>query len=140
MADFAHDRIFLGVGDRLQLLQSLGREIERAMDAICNNRLDDLEDSVTNQRELSGLLEGVTLDPGGAVALRSTAQDADPLLSEKLRTAALSLRQLNRRYATLLSSSAETVAQMSSLFRSYRGHITQSSGAGQKHQTASWQV
>jgi hypothetical protein len=118
----------------------LGREIERAMDAISGNRLEDFEESVGNQRELSIRLESMTPRPAGDVALRGAAERTDPPLAAKLRAAAASLHQLNRRYAVLLSTSSQTVAQMSSLFQSYRGHIAQSSGAGLKHQTASWQV
>jgi hypothetical protein len=140
LTDFALSRTTAEVGDRLQLLLSLGREIERAMDAICKNRLDDFEESVANQRELGGRLESITPPPAGDAALRRAAGQIDPPLAAKLRAAAVSLQQLNRRYAILLSTSGQTVAQMSSLFRSYRGHIAQSSGDGLKHQTASWQV
>ena len=110
------------------------------MAAICANRLDDLEDSVAIQFELSSRLQSVSLRPADDETLRSAADRIDPSQAADLRAAAVSLQQLNRRYAILLSTSSQTVAQMSSLFRSYRGHIAQSSGPDLKYQTASWQV
>lgn len=140
MADLTLTRGSTEAGDYLQLLVLLAREIERAMDAISGNRLDEFEDSVANQGELSSQLECLNPRPGGDLALRDAARRTDPALAAKLHAAAVSLQQLNKRYSILLNTSGQTIAQVSSLFQSYRGHIAQSSGAGLKRQTASWQV
>jgi hypothetical protein len=128
--------------EHLQLLRSLAFELERAMDAMSRNDLQDLEESVANQQELSQQLGQLADDLG------SSAQTSDPIpspstdsdLMSEIRTAAVELQRLNFRYSVLLQHSSRSVALMTSLFTSFQGQLQEASGPRLKHQTWSCRV
>lgn len=126
----------------LQLLGSLARELERAMRAIAQNALPDLENSVSNQQALSSrLTELVNLICVPLQAGDTSAQDGvDESLKGQIRSASDSLQMLNRRYAALLQHSSRSVALMTALFNSLKGQIQEAPGPRPKHQTWSCQV
>jgi uncharacterized phage infection (PIP) family protein YhgE len=126
----------------LQLLGALAAELEKAMNAIAQNALPDLEESVVNQQALSGRLSSLVNQI--CVPLRTEAPTSQPGLDEdmfrQIRSASNSLQQLNRRYAALLQHSSRSVAQMAALFNSVRGQIQEASGPRLKVQTWSCQM
>jgi uncharacterized phage infection (PIP) family protein YhgE len=126
----------------LQLLGSLAVELEKAMNAIAQNALPDLEESIVNQQALSSRLTSLVNQI--CVPLRTEAPASQPGLDEEMigqiRTASNSLQQLNRRYAALLQHSSRSVAQMVALFNSVRGQIQEASGPRLKVQTWSCQM
>jgi predicted DNA-binding transcriptional regulator YafY len=129
-------------GEHLQLLRSLASELERAMDAMSRNDLQELEDSVANQQELSQQLGQL------ADELSSSAQSSHPIppqsndtdLMGEIRTATGELQRLNFRYSVLLQHSSRSVALMASLFTSFKGQLQEASGPRLKHQTWSCRV
>jgi hypothetical protein len=126
----------------LQLLQSLTAEIERAIAAIAQNALSDLEESVANQQILSERITviarrlSVPLESG--VAMRRAV--GDDALRSQIVSANEKLQTLNRGYAALLQHSSRSVALMASLFASFQGQIQEASGARAKVQTWSCQM
>lgn len=129
-------------GEHLQLLRSLASELERAMDAMARNDLQELEDSVTNQQELSQQL-GQLADELGSSAYASNPVPAEPTDSDlmgEIRTAAGELQRLNFRYSVLLQHSSRSVALMTSLFTSFQGQLREASGPRLKQQTWSCQM
>lgn len=124
------------LAEHLQLLQSLARELERAMSAIARNSIDDLEDSIAQQQSLSaqlvvlsdGLKSQFSLDAPVALAGRDT-------LLDEIRAASGALQGLNQRYAALLEHSSRSVALMVSLFSSFKGQFQEGSGPRLKQQT-----
>jgi hypothetical protein len=126
----------------LQLLGALAAELEKALSAIAQNALPDLEESVVNQQALSGRLTSLVTQI--CIPLETKAPTSESSLDEDLiqqiRSASDSLQQLNRRYAALLQHSSRSVAQMVGLFNSVRGQIQEASGSRLKVQTWSCQV
>jgi hypothetical protein len=126
----------------LYVLRSLATELERAMQAIAQNRLSDLEDSVANQQMLSsrlGELVGELCVPLEAdTAVFQTDTDDDQM--RQIFTASAALQKLNQRYAALLKHSSRSVALMASLFSSFKGQFQEASGSRLKHQTWSCQM
>jgi len=121
----------------LQLLGALAAELEKALSAIAQNALPDLEESVVNQQALSGRLTSLVTQI--CIPLETKAPTYEDLI-QQIRSASDSLQQLNRRYAALLQHSSRSVAQMVGLFNSVRGQIQEASGSRLKVQTWSCQV
>jgi hypothetical protein len=132
----------LKAAEYLQLLGSLAVELEKAMNAIAQNALPDLEESIVNQQALSSRL--TVLVNQICVPLKTETPASKPGLDEEMigqiHTASNSLQQLNRRYAALLQHSSRSVAQMVELFNSVRGQIQEASGPRLKVQTWSCQM
>jgi hypothetical protein len=132
----------LKAAEYLQLLGSLAVELEKAMNAIAQNALPDLEESIVNQQALSSRL--TVLVNQICVPLKTETPASKPGLDEEMigqiHTASNSLQQLNRRYAALLQHSSRSVAQMVALFNSVRGQIQEASGPRLKVQTWSCQM
>ena len=126
----------------LYVLRSLATELERAMQAIAQNRLSDLEDSVANQQMLSSRLGELVCElcvPLEAdTAVFQTDTDDDQM--RQIFTASAALQKLNQRYAALLKHSSRSVALMASLFSSFKGQFQEASGSRLKHQTWSCQM
>jgi hypothetical protein len=126
----------------LQLLGALGDELEKAMHAIAQNALPDLEESVANQHALSSRLTSlvnqvcIPLETEAPISQHCVDED----MIRQIRSASCSLQQLNRRYAALLQHSSRSVAQMAALFNSVRGQIQEASGTRLKVQTWSCQM
>ena len=129
-------------GEHLQLLRSLASELERAMSAMSRNDLQELEESVTYQQELSQqlgkLADELCATSQPAYPLPTQSEDSD--LMHEIRTATAELQRLNFRYSILLEHSSRSVALMASLFTSYRGQLQEASGPRLKHQTWSCQM
>jgi hypothetical protein len=124
-------------GEHLQLLRSLASELERAMDAMSRNDLQELEDSVTNQQELSQQLGRLADELGSSTqtSFPIPPQSTDTDLMGEIRTATGELQRLNFRYSVLLQHSSRSVALMASLFTSFQGQLKEASGTRLKHQT-----
>ena len=127
-------------GEHIRLMQLLGRELERAMDAIGRNDLLDLEDSIANQQALSSALSEVACSLGAPVKTSPAIDQIDEHLSRQIREAVAGLQTLNLRYSLLLQHSSRSMAQMASLFSSVHGQIQEDAGARSKHQTWSCQM
>lgn len=129
-------------GEHLRLLRSLAGELERAMLAISSNNLQELEESVANQQDLSARLEhlatGLSDSPVAPNVFPSDSIAPD--LMVEIRAAAAELQFLNLRYALLLQHSSRSVALMASLFNSFTGQLKEASGARVKLQTWSCQM
>ena len=127
----------------LYVLRSLATELERAMQAIAQNRLSDLEDSVANQQMLSSrlgeLVRELCVPLEADTAIFKTNTDDDDQMRQIL-TASAALQKLNQRYAALLKHSSRSVALMASLFGSFKGQFQEASGSRLKHQTWSCQM
>lgn len=124
-------------GEHLQLMQLLGCELDRAMQAIVANDIRQLEDSIANQQELGSRLGELARSLGAQrQSVGPTLPDEiDEDLRRKIRDAAGDLQNLNLRYSLLLQHSSRSVAQMVSLFRSFRDQSEEVSGARPKYQT-----
>jgi len=138
-----------GVQDRngklaeyLKLLHSLAQELERSMQAIAQNSLAPLEDSVANQQVLAERLHELASDlskPARQSSAPSTGNQDEGLMHQ-IRGAADTLQSLNQRYSALLKLSSHSVGLMVSLFSSFRGQIREGTGPRLKQQTWSCQV
>lgn len=129
------------LGEYLGHLQSMAVELERSMDAIAQNSLVPLEDSIANQQALAARLSELASDlsqPNRNGSSTIPAGEEDLLL--QVRGAAERLQHLNRCYAALLRHSSHSVSLMVSLFRSFKGQMREESGSGSKQQTWSCQV
>jgi hypothetical protein len=127
--------------ENLRLLRSLAQELERAMQAIARNSLEDLEDSIANQQSLSAQLVELRGDVAGLLKKNTPSPiEIDEDLMQQVRAASSTLQLLNRRYSALLHHSSRSVEMMVSLFSSFRGQIQEDSGPGLKYQTWSCQV
>jgi hypothetical protein len=124
-------------GEHLQLLRSLGRELERAMHAIAHNDIEQLEQSIANQQEMSSQLSCLAdaLNPPAPTEVPFSSDSIDPDLMLQIRAAGGELQQLNLRYSILLQHSSRSVALMASLFSSFRGEFQEASGPRLKQQT-----
>lgn len=130
----------VAVGEHIRLMQALGRELERAMDAISRNDLLELEDSIASQQTLSSGLQVLANElrtPAGAGSV-GLVPDGD--VSRQIRQAVAELGKLNLRYSILLQHTSRSVAQMAALFDSVRGDFQEDAGAGLRHQTWSCQM
>lgn len=127
-------------GEHLQLLRSLAAELERAMRAISSNHLQELEESVETQQDLSVRLGRLARELSGPASVVSAADSIPSDLTREIRAAAAELQHLNLRYSYLLQYSSRSVAMMASLFSSFKGEIKEASGDRSKVQTWSCQV
>ena len=138
-----------GVQDRdrkaveyLQSLRSLTHELERAMHAIANNAISELEDSVECQQVISVRLGEladdmcVPLEADPEIPMAGLDED----MRHQIRSASDALQNLNHRYAALIKHSSRSVARMASLFSSFQGQFQEASGPRLKHQTWSCQM
>jgi hypothetical protein len=141
----------------LQLLRSLAGEMEKAMQAMTQNALPDLEESVSNQQMMSArllvLAEALSgplkFNPAKSIPAAVNPVSTNPVrpsmnidadMMHQVQVANESLQKLNRRYAALLEHSSRSVAMMSSLFGSLQGQFKEASGPRLKHQTWSCQM
>jgi hypothetical protein len=125
------------LAEYLELLQAMAYEIDRSMQAIAQNSLPTLEDSIAIQQALADRLRELANDlsdaaPGNPAA---SPRQQDEELVRQIRSAADKLQSLNRRYSALLQLSSRSVALMVSLLSSYRGQIQEGSGPRLKQQT-----
>ncbi|MFZ0747278.1 MAG: hypothetical protein WAM85_22935 [Terracidiphilus sp.] len=130
------------LGEHLQLLRSLACELERAMNAIAQNSLPELEDSVANQQALSArlvkLANGLSRDFKETTATSLAFVDED--LIQQIGAASSTLQKLNQQYSALIQHSSRSVALMVSLFSSFTGQFQEGSASRSKHQTWSCQI
>lgn len=126
----------------LQLLRSMGFELERAMSAISQNSIQALEESIANQEAFSTRLVELADDLGQSPNVTAAVRQplADEGLMDHIQAASDSLQKLNRRYSALLKYSSRSVALMVSLFSSYQGQFQEESGPRLKLQTWSCQM
>ncbi len=133
------DRLTLAT-DYLACMRALGDELVKAMRAISESALTDLEESVSNQQALSARLHIL------AEALSTRLEDkagtsALPLNGElvgQIYAAIEVLQNLNQCYAALLRHSSRYTGQMASLFQLFRGEGA--TGAVSKHRMLSCQI
>lgn len=130
------------LGEYLEHLQSMALELERSMQAIANNSLVPLEDSVANQQALATRLSTLAHDLSRSHedTTSAVAPSDDEALMQSICGAADKLQNLNQIYAALLKHSSHSVGLMVSLFRSFKGQMQEDSGAGSKQQTWSCQM
>jgi hypothetical protein len=126
----------------LETLESLARELDRAMQAIAARELPLLEDSVSRQRATCARLAEL---PKRSTARRlkspeTTSAPPDAELNSRIQTAAESLLVLNKSYSALLKHSGETVRLFAGLFRGYAGHTHPGAGAAPKLHTWSCEL
>jgi hypothetical protein len=127
--------------EHLELLHSLARELERAMNAIVQNDVAEFEDSLALQQALSERLTAIVQPHAPSVPARTSSGPAiDPNLGPQIRAAAEAVRTLNLRYSILLQHASRSVAMMVSLFRSFQGEMQEGSGAGLHHATWSCRI
>ncbi|HUN84051.1 MAG TPA: hypothetical protein VMU48_06715 [Terracidiphilus sp.] len=126
----------------LQLLRSLACELERAMKAVAQNSLPELEDSIANQQVLSArlskLANGLSRDFRETTAPSLAHLDRD--LMRQIGVASSTLQKLNQRYSALIQHSSRSVELMVSLFSSFKGQFQEGSAPRLKHQTWSCQI
>lgn len=130
------------LGEYLEHLQSMALELEKSMQAIANNTLVPLEDSVVNQQALATRLSTLARDLSQPSTERPVAVPSsdDESLMLRIHSAADKLQNLNQTYAALLRHSSHSVGLMVSLFRSSQGQMQEDSGTGSKQQTWSCQM
>jgi hypothetical protein len=126
--------------EHLELLQSLARELERAMTAIVQNDVAEFEDSLALQQALSERLTTLVQPNTPIPGPKCAPSGVDPTLGPQIRAAAEAVRTLNLRYSILLQHASRSVAMMVSLFRSFQGEMQEGSGARLHHATWSCRV
>ncbi len=126
----------------LGLLNSLAMEMERAMEAITQNRLSDLEESVALQQVMSGKLSTLVDELCGPLQADARIPGSGLGIGQQLEIllASKGLHSLNQRYAALLRHSTRSVALMASFLGSLKGQMQEASGPRLKHQTWSCQM
>ena len=126
----------------LQLLRLMAFELDRAMQAIVQNSLTSLEDSVANQQAFSTRLGELAdnLSKPAPVHPRPSSPLTDDGLRNQIRSASDTLQDLNRRYSALLKHSSHSVALMVSLFSSFQGQMQEDSGPRLQLHTWSCQI
>jgi len=126
----------------LQLLRLMAFELDRAMQAIVQNSLPGLEESVANQQAFSTRLGELAEDLSTPVRKHpfSSSSLTDGGLMNQIRSASDTLQNLNRRYSMLLKHSSHSVSQMVSLFSSFQGQMQEDSGPRLKLQTWSCRI
>jgi hypothetical protein len=138
-----------GVPDRetkaaeyLQSLHSLTQELENAMQAIAQNALPELEESIAKQETLSARLGELASELSVPLEAETAISSVgiDDSLKRQIGVANGKLQTLNRRYAVLLQHSSRSVALMASLFSSFTGQMQEASGPRLKHQTWSCRI
>ena len=120
-------------------MRALGDELERAIQAIAENSLADLEESVANQQVLSAKLHA--LADGLSVQFDGDRQISAPLSGDivyQIHAATEVLQNLNLCYAAMLRHSSRCARQMSSLFQAIPGQ--ESIAPGTKRQTWSCNI
>jgi hypothetical protein len=128
-------------GEHLALLNSLARELERAMNAIASNNLRELEDSIAAQQILSGQLSDLAQELSApAPQDAAPVESIDPTLRAQIGAANAELQKLNLRYSCLIQHSSRSVALMASLLNSFRLQLREASGEGLTQRTLSCQV
>jgi hypothetical protein len=134
-----HDR-HAQAADYLGSMRALGHDLERAMQAIAENSLADLEESVSNQQVLSvrlnNLVEGLSSEVADGTQISTVLLRGD--LGYQIRAASEVLQNLNQCYAALLRHSNRCTGQMASLFHALQGQ--EAAGSGSKYQTWSCQM
>ena len=130
------------LGEYLEHLLEMAYELERSMQAISENSLEPLEDSVANQQVLATRLRQLAEDLAGSGQIQSAAYPTldDENLMSRIRGAAAALENLNARYAALLKLSSHSVGVMISMYSSFRGQIQGGAGPRLKQQTWSCQA
>ena len=130
------------LGEYLELLHSLAQELDIAMQAIAQNSLPSLEESIGNQQALATRLSELAIELGKPARNSSTASQwsHDEGLMVQIRSASDTLQRLNQRYSALLKLSSHSIGLMVSLFSSFRGQIQEGSGPRLKQKTWSCQV
>ena len=130
------------LGEYLELLRSMGLELERSMRAIGANSLPQLEESISNQQILAARLSELADDlskPAQPLSVSAALPD-DENLMRQIRGAADTLQKLNQRYSALLKLSSHSIGLMISLFRSFSGQMQEGAGTRLKRQTWSCQA
>jgi hypothetical protein len=125
--------------DYLESLDSLARELDRAMEAIATRSLATFEDSVSRQQAVCAQLSSESgrsvqrrMEAAGPEAPAEGGQDAE--LATRIGQATATLVTLNRRYSALLKHSGDTMRLFAGLFRSYAGYAPPgSAGSSQLH-------
>jgi len=114
----------------LQLLRLMAFELDRAMQAIVQNSLTALEDSVGNQQAFSARLGELADNLGNSGKKRTLSSSSfiEGGLKDQILSASDTLEKLNRRYSSLLKHSSRSVALMVSLFSSFQGQMQEDSG------------
>lgn len=112
-----------GAIEYLACMRALRNELDKAMQAISDNTLIGLEESVIRQQALGLQLHALAKDLSAQLnhgADSPTVQPSGDLLS-RLQTANADLQNLNRCYAALLRHSSHSAGQMALLFRAFQG-------------------
>jgi len=123
-------------GEHLELLRALSFELERAMEAIARNDLQELEDSIAIQQSLCLLLSNSSQKIAeGSGQLAESTPLLDPEIKRQIGDATGELKKLNQRYSILLKHSSQSAKMLALLFSSYRGQIKEASGQGSKDQS-----
>lgn len=126
-------------GEHLALLRSLACELERAMQAIAQNNLAQLEESIATQQDLSARLTQLAQQRRNSAAPATlAAHNMNGNLQGEIQAAGGELQRLNQRYSLLIEHSGRSAAQMAALFRSFRGQF-QEAGARESNTTLSCQ-
>jgi hypothetical protein len=130
----------------LETARSLISELERAMLAICCNKLLDLEESITEQKILAARLRGLSRQLWVRDDLHPAAHpgivqpDLDRELAQEVMVARTELQGLNRVYEAVLRHTSNSASLMASLLDSFKGHFQEASGPRLKYQTWSCQM
>jgi hypothetical protein len=125
----------------LESLDTLARELDRAMDAIATRSLGSFEDSVARQLSACGRLTAISSRASASASVQvSHAQPVsgptilggceDANLQERITDATATLVTLNRRYSALLKHSGDTIRLFAGVFRSYPGLPETKTGFG----------
>lgn len=120
----------------LSTLQALASQLDTAMNAIVQQKLLALHDSIHLQQVSCGRIADLRHRSDGMPSIHSDAVSVDADLALEIKKATESLLVLNARYSALLKHSGDTLHLLAGLYRSYSG-FTQPT-AGSQASLAGW--
>lgn len=125
----------LDAEEYLRGFQELTLQLNRAMEAIVVRSPSTFEDSLCRQRATCARMTDLSRRfAGKAVGESDLGVDSETVLldedlSTRIRAAATALHALNKRYASLLKHSGDTMLLFSRMFQSYSGPAKQADGS-----------
>ena len=126
----------------LEQLQALAFEISVTMDAIADNALPTLQESVAKQEMLCASLATMadTVNQCFGSPGEPSRPRTDAAIDGKIRSTSAAICDLNLQYAALLRHSGKSIAVLASLYRSHTGQFQEARGPRSKHQTWSCEM
>jgi hypothetical protein len=126
----------------LRQMQELAFEISAAMDAIAENKIAKLQDSVARQEVLCADLAAManTVSEGVRTSEPPASSGGHNSIETKIQAAGKAIHELNLQYSALLKHSGRSIALLSLLCNSHAGRFQEARIPRLKRQTWSCEM